>query len=63
MHCKYKGCTITTRNGHRHTNWEKWQLCKKHAIELHGKELSPKFKTGRYSKEKKLQFKKKGNNK
>ena len=39
MHCKYKGCKITTRNGHRNINWEKWQLCKEHAWKLHKKEL------------------------
>ena len=43
MHCKYKGCKITTRNGHRNINWEKWQLCKEHAWKLHKKELPATF--------------------
>ena len=58
MHCKYKGCKITTRNGHRNINWEKWQLCKEHAWKLHKKELPKTFLSGRFAKPKKSQYKK-----
>ena len=51
MHCKYKGCKITTKNGQRHSNWAKWQLCKKHAWELHSDELSSRWNSGRFNKD------------
>ena len=51
MRCKYKGCMITTKNGQRNSNWRNWQLCKKHAWELHSDELPLKFNTGRMNKD------------
>lgn len=62
MHCKYEGCKITTRNGHRNINWEKWQLCKEHAWELHSDELSATFFSGRVAKVKKSQYMKRREN-
>ena len=52
MRCKYEGCMITTKNGQKHSNWRRWQLCKIHAWELHSDELPAKFKTGKMNRDK-----------